>query len=76
MHIVVFTLESKFFTFGGVPSFDKARRIKGKSWWKKKMPTSDDYKEMLIILVAVNYYVVSHDCPKSLMKYVAKYSEN
>lgn len=74
----IFTIESKsFFTFGGALSFDKARRIEGKSWWKEEMRTSEDYKEALANLAAVNYnvdYVVSHDCPKSLMNDIAKYS--
>ena len=65
----VFMIESKsFFTFGGALSFDKGRRIEGKSWWKEEMPTPEDYKEALINLATVNYdvdYIVSHDCPNS-----------
>lgn len=74
----VFTIESKsFFAFVGALSFDKARRIEGKSWWREEMPTPKDYKEALINLVAVNYdvdYIVSHDYFKSLMNDIAKYS--
>lgn len=65
----VFMIESKsFFTFGGALSFDKARRIEEKSWWKEEMPTPEDYKEALINSATANYdvdYIVSHDCPNS-----------
>ncbi len=75
----IFSIEGKtFFTFGGALSFDKARRVKGESWWAEEMPSSDDYNEALTNLSTVNYvvdYIISHDCPKSLMKDVAEHSD-
>lgn len=75
----VFTIESKsFFTFGVALSFDKKRRVVGESWWKEEMPTVVDYNEALTNLSDVNYsvdYIISHDCPKSLMKEIAEHSD-
>ncbi|EGL17496.1 MULTISPECIES: metallophosphoesterase family protein [unclassified Paenibacillus] len=44
----VFTIENKkFFTFGGAASHDKEYRKEGKSWWKREMPSKDEYEEGL-----------------------------
>lgn len=74
----IFDLEdNKFFTFGGALSFDKKHRKEGQSWWPQEMPTESDYNEAIKNLAAVSNkvdYVISHDCPESLLKELAKYS--
>lgn len=74
----VFDLEGdKFFVFGGALSFDKRRRKEGESWWPQEMPTKSEYDEAKKNLASVSNkvdYIISHDCPESLLSEIAKYS--
>jgi hypothetical protein len=74
----VFKIDGKrIFTFGGALSFDKARRKEGESWWPAEMPNEAEYLEGVENLKKCSNrvdYVVSHDCPTSLMESVAEHS--
>lgn len=74
----VFNLDGdKYFVFGGALSFDKRRRKEGESWWRQEMPTQSDYNEAIKNLATVSSkvdYIISHDCPESLLKEIARYS--
>ena len=60
----------KFFCFGGALSFDKSRRIRGKTWWEAELPTKEDYYEAVNNLKTFKNqvdFVITHDCPLSWM---------
>lgn len=58
----------KFFSFGGALSFDKERRIEGKSWWSQESPNENEYIDAIKNLERNDNqvdFVLSHDCPFS-----------
>ncbi|MFE6799810.1 metallophosphoesterase family protein, partial [Paenibacillus chitinolyticus] len=71
----VFTIENKkFFTFGGAASHDKEFRKEGKSWWRREMPSKDEYEEGLENLNRNNWnvdYVITHTCSTSDLDYIS-----
>ncbi|MFE4571660.1 metallophosphoesterase family protein [Paenibacillus chitinolyticus] len=71
----VFTIENKkFFTFGGAASHDKEYRKEGKSWWRREMPSKDEYEEGLENLNRNNWnvdYVITHTCSTSDLDYIS-----
>lgn len=74
----VFDIEGlKFFTFGGGLSIDKKYRTPYKTWWPEEMPTNKELNEALVNLEKYDFtvdYVITHDCPSSLLSYVLQYS--
>ena len=74
----VFELEGKtFFTFGGGKSLDEAIRTPHYSWWPQELPTEEEIEEGFKNLAKHNNkvdYVITHDCPSSLLPLVALYS--
>lgn len=60
----------KFFTFGGADSIDKLSRVEGLSWWKREMPSYNEYVEGLKNLDKYKWdvdYVITHTCPVQIM---------
>lgn len=48
----------------------KLYRIIGRSWWKREMPSEEEMKEGIENLSKVNNkvdFIISHDCPKSIL---------
>ncbi|WP_257985720.1 metallophosphoesterase family protein [Bacillus sp. M6-12] len=70
----VFELEGKrIFTFGGADSHDKAHRKEGINWWKREMPSNEEYEEGLKNLEKVNYEVdtiITHTCSSTSLDYL------
>lgn len=64
---LVYELHGKtFFTFGGGNSIDKSRRLPGRSWWYREMPSRREYDRGIEVLTAHNWtvdYVITHTCP-------------
>ena len=77
----VFEIEStRFFTFGGGSSADKAIRTPGITWWKDEMPNMKEYREGLKNLKKNDFdvdYIISHTAPYSLnLRYFKKSLED
>lgn len=72
----VFDIEGKrFFTFGGADSHDKERRKEGISWWKREMPSVEEYEEGLNNLDACNWevdYILTHTCSRGSLEHIMK----
>ncbi|MEE4567116.1 hypothetical protein V2U94_05675 [Paenibacillus polymyxa] len=72
----VFNIESmKFFTFGGAASHDKEYRKEGKSWWKREMPSEEEYKEGLKNLKKHDWkvdYILTHTCSTPALEYITQ----
>lgn len=63
----------KIFSFGGADSVDKAWRIPSISWWKREMPSDEEYKEGLENLEKHDYkvdIVITHTCPSIIFNEV------
>ena len=63
-----------FFTMGGAESHDKIYRKEGVSWWRREMPSDDEYEEGLTNLNKVNNqvdYILSHCAPDQLQEQIA-----
>lgn len=59
----------KFFAFGGGYSIDKMYRIEGRSWWKREMPSVEEYFRGEVNLNLVDNkvdYVITHTVPSRL----------
>lgn len=74
----VFEIEGHtFFTFGGGLSLDKAIRVPHISWWEQEQPTEDEIEEGLKNLALHHNkvdFIISHDCPASMLPTVCAYS--
>ncbi len=74
----VFDLEGeKYFVFGGARSFDAQRLKDDDSRRPQEMRTESDFNEAKKNLAAVSNkidYVISYDCPESLLKEMTKHS--
>jgi len=70
----VFDLQGRrFFTFGGADSHDKAYRKEGVSWWKREMPSDEEYEEGVKNLERVNWQVdtvLTHTCSATTLDYI------
>ncbi|WP_311078136.1 metallophosphoesterase [Paenibacillus polymyxa] len=70
----VFEIEDKkFFTFGGAASHDKEYRKEGKSWWRREMPSEEEYKEGLKNLEKKDWkvdYILTHTCSTTALEYI------
>ncbi|PZT57376.1 metallophosphoesterase family protein [Paenibacillus silvae] len=70
----VFEIEGKkFFTFGGAASHDKEYRKEGKSWWRREMPSQEEYEEGLKNLERHNWkvdYILTHTCSTTALEYI------
>lgn len=68
----MFELEgSRIFTMGGADSMDKPWREEGKNWWRREMPSADEYAEARESLQRCGYkvdYIVTHTAPYSMLK--------
>ena len=65
-------LGKKFFCFGGGLSIDKAYRAEGKTWWRKELPSDEEYAHGLSNLEESNYkvdYIVTHASPLDVLMY-------
>jgi DNA repair exonuclease SbcCD nuclease subunit len=71
----MFTIHGKkFFTFGGASSVDIERRIEGKSWWPREIPSYAEFEEGLATLEKHGWktdYVVTHNCPTKTLEWMA-----
>ncbi|MBR5372024.1 MAG: metallophosphoesterase [Oscillospiraceae bacterium] len=67
----VFTLQGmKFFTMGGAMSHDIECRVEGKSWWRRELPSLEEYKTAWRNLEDADWkvdYVISHSMPGWLL---------
>ena len=67
----VFELQGmRFFTMGGAASHDVECRTEGKSWWRREMPSIEEYKTAWENLEAHDWevdYVISHSMPTWLL---------
>lgn len=67
----VYTIQGKtIFTFGGARSVDKESRVVGESWWMQEMPTLEEIshgRENLMANLDKINYVITHDCPYSMI---------
>lgn len=62
----------RWFCMGGAPSHDIGGRIEGKSWWRREMPSAEEYAEALANLERVNWqvdYVFTHEVPRKLRRF-------
>lgn len=63
---------------GGANSVDKHRRIEGRSWWNSEEITDEDIQMFEASVDKFNLqkvdYVLTHDCPSSMVPQVALYS--
>ncbi|TCM99437.1 hypothetical protein EV294_102737 [Paenibacillus sp. BK033] len=70
----VFNIDGlKFFTFGGAASHDKEYRVEGKSWWRREMPSQEEYEEGLKNLVNNSWavdYVLTHTCSIEILNWL------
>ncbi|WP_337034828.1 metallophosphoesterase family protein [Paenibacillus illinoisensis] len=70
----VFEIEgNKFFTFGGAASHDKEYRKEGKSWWRREMPSQEEYEEGLKNLEKHDWkvdYILTHTCSTTSLEYI------
>ena len=71
----VYRIDNKtFFTMGGAESHDKIYRKEGISWWRREMPSNNEYEEGLTNLNKVNNqvdYILSHCAPDQLQEQIA-----
>ena len=68
-----------FFTMGGAESHDKIYRKEGVSWWRREMPSNNEYEEGLTNLNKVNNqvdYILSHCAPDRLQSKIAYWYEH
>lgn len=67
----VFTIDGiKIFTMGGAESTDKWHRTEGVSWWRREMPSTEEYNEAIENLEKVDFkvdYVLTHCAPISII---------
>ena len=71
--------DKTFFTMGGAESHDKIYRKEGISWWRREMPSNDEYEEGLTNLNKVNNqvdYILSHCAPDRLQSKIAYWYEH
>ncbi|MFS0873055.1 metallophosphoesterase family protein [Paenibacillus xylanilyticus] len=62
-----------FFTFGGAASHDKEYRKEGKSWWRREMPSPEEYIEGLSNLEKADWkvdYIITHTCSTKALEYI------
>lgn len=63
----VFEIDGKkIFCMGGAVSVDKAKRVKGVSWWSEELPNGKDFNRAIENLLGCGNevdYVVSHSAP-------------
>lgn len=62
----------RWFCMGGAPSHDIGGRIEGKSWWRREMPSQDEFDEAWANLERVNWqvdYVFTHEVPRKLRRF-------
>lgn len=68
----VFNIDgNSFFVMGGAPSYDRAHRKENISWWRREIPSREEFERGLNNLDAVNWevdYVISHTGPFSIVK--------
>lgn len=66
----VYEIENKkFFAFGGGFSVDKMARVEGKSWWKREMPSEEEYQRGLHNLNKCGNqvdYIITHTAPEQI----------
>lgn len=71
----VYEIEGKkFFTFGGADSHDKEHRRENKSWWKREMPSREEYEEGLSNLDKHYWivdYVLTHTCSEDALAWLS-----
>ena len=71
--------DKTFFTMGGAESHDKIYRKEGVSWWRREMPSNNEYEEGLANLNKVNNqvnYILSHCAPDRLQSKIAYWYEH
>ena len=71
--------DKTFFTMGGAESHDKIYRKEGVSWWRREMPSDDEYEEGLLNFNKVNNqvdYILSHCAPDRLQSKIAYWYEH
>ena len=68
----VFTINGiKCFTMGGAKTTDMDHRKEGFSWWKREIPSEEEFEEALANLAKYNYsvdYIFTHCCPESIIR--------
>lgn len=70
----VYTIAGKkFFAFGGGDSIDKLQRVEGVSWWKREMPSYQEYNRGIENLEKHNWdvdYVLTHVAPERFLSQI------
>lgn len=67
----VYTIDGRtFFTMGGADSIDKQWRVEGLTWWRREMPSWEEYNEALDNLAEHNNkvdYIITHAAPDNIL---------
>ena len=68
----VYTLEGKTcFVFGGARSLDRHGRTAGKSWWRREIPSEEEYRRGLDSLESAGWavdWILTHTAPEGILK--------
>lgn len=68
----VFIIDEKyFFVMGGGASTDKDMREEGLSWWRREMPSEEEYREGLKNMKNVGFdvdYIITHTAPAGIIE--------
>lgn len=67
--------DKKFFAFGGGFSIDKMLRTENEDWWKREMPSEEEYERGRAILREYNGtvdYIITHTVPVHISKQLVK----
>ena len=66
--------ENTIFVMGGGYSIDKYRRTEGVSWWRREMPSEEEYHNAIMNLERVGNhvdYIITHTAPSETVYYLS-----
>lgn len=68
----IYTIEGKtFFTFGGAYSIDKYMREENYSWWRRELPSNEEYHRGIQSIREAGYkvdYIITHTAPQTAIR--------
>lgn len=62
----------RWFVMGGARSQDRQWRVEGRTWWRREMPSDQEYDTASQTLIDMGFapdYVFTHDCPTDRLAY-------
>ena len=65
-------VHGRWFVLGGARSQDRQWRVEGRTWWRREMPSDEEYDEASRALADMGFapdYVFTHDCPTDRLTY-------